>query len=72
MFSMNKNYYIVICTIIGAMACGNPQPATQASTAPPAVAITIDTVETTAAVFHDEYPGTVVALNQNLRQLGHW
>ncbi len=64
MFSMNKNYYIIICAITGAMACGNPQPTTQASTAPPAVAITIDTVETTAAVFHDEYPGTVVALNQ--------
>lgn len=63
MFFRFKSYYIALPILLVATACANKQPVTQA-TPPPAVAITIDTVEQTAAVYHDEYPGTVVALNQ--------
>lgn len=58
-----KSYYAVITILLVVTACGDKRTATQAGP-PPAVAITIDTVEQTAAVYHDEYPGTVVALNQ--------
>lgn len=63
MFSSYKSYFIGITTLGFISACSNQQPAAPAGP-PPAVAVTIDTVEQTAAVYHDEYPGTVVALNQ--------
>jgi membrane fusion protein (multidrug efflux system) len=45
------------------IACGNKnqQPA---QGPPPAVAVTLDTAKTAVAVYFDEYPATVVALNQ--------
>jgi membrane fusion protein (multidrug efflux system) len=58
-----KSYYTVLAILSVVTACGDKQAATQAGP-PPAVAITIDTVEQTAAVYHDEYPATVVALDQ--------
>lgn len=58
-----KSYYTALAALLVVTACGDKQPATQA-TPPPAAAITIDTVEQTAAVYHDEYPATVVALDQ--------
>lgn len=63
MFFKFKSYYIALPILLVATTCDNKQPVTQAAP-PSAVAITIDTVEQTAAVYHDEYPGTVVALNQ--------
>ncbi len=63
MFSKYKSYCILIPALLLVTACTN-QPTVTQPTAPPAVAITVDTVEETTAVYHDEYPGTVVALNQ--------
>ena len=44
------------------VACASKQQPQQGP--PPAVPVTLDTVKATAAVYFDEYPGTVVALNQ--------
>lgn len=63
MLSNYKSYYILIAVLGITIACNNQKPAAPAGP-PAAVAVTIDTVEQTAAVYHDEYPGTVVALNQ--------
>ena len=43
-------------------ACGAKQQQQQGL--PPAVFVTVDTVEATQASYYDEYPGTVTALNQ--------
>ncbi|HEX5024430.1 MAG TPA: efflux RND transporter periplasmic adaptor subunit [Agriterribacter sp.] len=43
-------------------SCGAKQQPQQGP--PKAIAVTIDTVKATDAVYYDEYPGTVVALNQ--------
>lgn len=62
-YSINRKYFTsLVCLIIFA-SCKNNQPVTPQGP-PPAVAVTIDTVESTAAVYHDEYPGTVVAVDQ--------
>ncbi|RYY55629.1 MAG: efflux RND transporter periplasmic adaptor subunit [Chitinophagaceae bacterium] len=45
-------------------ACGNKDKAQQQGP-PPAVSVTAEEVKSTDAVYHDEYPGTVVALNQS-------
>ena len=42
-------------------ACGNKQ---QQQGPPPPVPVTVEDVKTTDAIYYDEYPGTVVALNQ--------
>ena len=43
-------------------ACGGKQQQQQGP--PPAVSVTVEEVKTTDAAYYDEYPGTVVALNQ--------
>lgn len=43
-------------------ACGAKQQQQQGP--PPAVAVTVEEVKTAHAIYYDEYPGTVVALNQ--------
>lgn len=43
-------------------ACGGKQQQQQGP--PPAVAVTVEQVKSTEAVYYDEYPATVVALNQ--------
>ncbi|RYZ26738.1 MAG: efflux RND transporter periplasmic adaptor subunit [Chitinophagaceae bacterium] len=48
---------------IAFIACGDKKEA-QAPTAPPPVFVTVATVKDTQAVYHDEYPATVVALNE--------
>lgn len=45
-------------------ACGGDNQQKPAQMAPPAVNVTTGKVETTDAVYYDEYPGTVIALNQ--------
>lgn len=60
----NKWFYSSLITgSIFLMACGNKgQQPMQGP--PPAIAVTIDTVKTADAVYYDEYPATVTALNQ--------
>lgn len=56
-------FYIVTGSLVLLSACGaQQQPAQQGP--PPAVPVTLDTVQATDAVYYDEYPGTVVAMNQ--------
>jgi len=43
-------------------SCGNKKQAAQGP--PPPVPVTVDTVKETDAAYYDEYPGTVVALNE--------
>jgi membrane fusion protein (multidrug efflux system) len=56
-----KGYLIIIAVLI-LSACGNKQAQQQGP--PPAVAVTVENVKTADAVYYDEYPGTVTALNQ--------
>lgn len=56
-------FYIVTGTVVFLSACGTKQQPVQQGP-PPAVSVTLDTVQTTDAVYYDEYPGTVVAMNQ--------
>ncbi|MFT3705057.1 MAG: efflux RND transporter periplasmic adaptor subunit [Agriterribacter sp.] len=68
---MNREYMLLkrieLYTAVGLVgllsACG-AKDAQQQQGPPPAVAVTIDTVKTTNAVYYDEYPGTLVAMNQ--------
>ena len=61
LFRFIKNYSAVAIAI-SLVACGSKQQQQQGP--PPAVPVTVDTVSTTDAVYYDEYPGTVTALNQ--------
>jgi membrane fusion protein, multidrug efflux system len=56
-------FYIVTGGLVVLYACGAKQQPVQQGP-PPAVPVTLDTVQTTDAVYYDEYPGTVVAMNQ--------
>lgn len=44
--------------------CGSKNSQTQSQGPPPAIAVTVAKVVKTQAVYYDEYPGTVTALNQ--------
>jgi len=54
--------YSTLALLIMAVACGNKKQQTQGP--PPVAAVTIDTVKTSNALYYDEYPATVNALNQ--------
>lgn len=58
--SIAKFFYFISCSIL-LVACGS-DPAPQGP--PPAVPVTVTEVNATEAAYYDEYPGTVVALNQ--------
>lgn len=45
-------------------ACGNKSQQAGSQGPPPAVPVSLDTAKTAAAVYYDEYPANVVALNQ--------
>ncbi len=53
---------VTINIILFLIACKGKQQQQQGP--PPAVPVTIEEAKTTAATYYDEYPGTVVALNQ--------
>lgn len=53
---------VALVFLLAIAACGSKQGQQQGP--PPPVAVTLDTVESTEAPYYDEYPGTVVALNQ--------
>jgi membrane fusion protein (multidrug efflux system) len=61
----NKQQSIIASIFLMTLAsCGSKPSANQQAVAPPAVAISLDTVQFTTANYHDEYPGSVVALEQ--------
>ncbi len=58
-----KPYLLLIAGMVMLASCGDKkQQAPQGP--PPAVPVTLDTVTATDAVYYDEYPGTVAALNE--------
>jgi membrane fusion protein (multidrug efflux system) len=64
MFLNTMKYYTAALAVLVLVSCGkkNEQPAQQQG--PPAVNVTLEEVKSTDAVYHDEYPGTVTALNE--------
>ncbi len=63
MFLTSIKTWSVISGAVLLAACGGKQTAQQAGPPPP-TPVTVDEVRSTDAVYYDEYPGTVVALNQ--------
>ena len=62
---MNRGYFFCLFLIAGLsqlFSCGDKQPPVAAP--PPAIQVTLSTVSSTNAVYYDEYPGTVSALNE--------
>jgi len=55
-----RNYSVII-VITGLFSCGQNQ---QQQGPPASIPVTVDTVRATDAVYYDEYPGTVTALDQ--------
>ncbi|MEI9912187.1 MAG: hypothetical protein WDO71_22560 [Bacteroidota bacterium] len=53
---------LVIAIALILSACGGKQQQQQGP--PPAIPVTVEDVKSTEAVYYDEYPGTIVALNQ--------
>lgn len=60
-FKSIKDYF-TLASMVLLSACGAKQQQQQGP--PPAIPVTIEEVKTAQAVYYDEYPGTVVALNQ--------
>ena len=61
MFKQIK-YYLLVACVVSLSACKEDQKQQQGP--PPAVPVTVDQVKPAEVSYHDEYPGTVVALNQ--------
>jgi len=59
---MNTRFYSLLGLLLVLASCGNKQQQQQGP--PPAVPVTVEDVATTDAQYFDEYPATVVALNQ--------
>jgi membrane fusion protein (multidrug efflux system) len=59
---MNTRFYSLLGLLLVLASCGNKQQQQQGP--PPAVPVTVEEVATTDAQYFDEYPATVVALNQ--------
>lgn len=57
------NFFSAIALLLLLSACSAKQQQQQQGPPPP-VPVTTDTVKTSAAIYYDEYPGTVTALNQ--------
>lgn len=64
MLSYKQQSILSTIFLLALAACGSKQPANQQTAAPQAIPVTIDTVRFSNATYHDEYPGTVVALEQ--------
>jgi membrane fusion protein (multidrug efflux system) len=62
MLITKMKFYHIAASLVFLAACGAKQQQQQGP--PPAVPVTVAQVKATDAVYHDEYPGTVVALNQ--------
>src|SRR5688572_13389146 len=59
---MKRSIFPIACTFLLLASCGSKKQ--QQAAAPPPVAVTVEEVAGTDARYYDEYPGTVVALNQ--------
>lgn len=57
-------YFTSVGCIVALASCGGNKQQQPAQGAPPAVPVSVTQVTTTDAVYFDEYPGTVTALNQ--------
>lgn len=62
-FSLYKKYAAVAAIVLLA-SCGGADKTVQQQGPPPPTLVTVSDVVTTNAVYYDEYPGTVIALNQ--------
>ncbi len=62
MIFIRMNGALVIAIALILSACGGKQQQQQGP--PPAIPVTVEDVKSTEAVYYDEYPGTIVALNQ--------
>src|SRR5689334_14032429 len=63
LLKQSKNIAIISILFIIA-SCGNKTQQAQQQGPPPAVAVTVATVTDTQAIYYDEYPATVTALNE--------
>lgn len=63
MYSNAYKSYVAVVTAMVLTSCGNADKTPQQGPPPPAL-VTVADVETTDAVYYDEYPGTIIALNQ--------
>jgi membrane fusion protein, multidrug efflux system len=62
MQTRSMNTIVPVAILLFLTSCGGKKQQQQGPT--PAVAVTVEEVKSTAAVYYDEYPATVVALNQ--------
>lgn len=62
MLRTKPTYLLMAALLLAAAACKNKQAAQQGP--PPAIPVTVTEVTASPASYYDEYPGTVVALNQ--------
>ena len=63
MIEKNWNGYLLLIFVLFVAGCGNKGPQAPQGP-PPAVAVTFDTATTSDAIYYDEYPSQLVALNQ--------
>ncbi len=59
---LNPYIFFVLAAAFLVESCGNKQ--TKQQGPPPAVPVTVAEVESTTAIYYDEYPGTLIALNE--------
>lgn len=64
MFSNTMKYYTAALSVLILVSCGKKDEKQAAQQAPPAVNVTLQEVTMMDAVYHDEYPASVTALNQ--------
>ena len=57
-----KSFHVLPALLIVAISCSNKPQMPQGP--PPAVPVTLTSVTTTDAVYYEEYPGTIVAMNE--------
>lgn len=64
---MNARHTSILLTAVSVLAlsaCGDDKKAAQQQAAPPPVYVSVATVKDTTAVYYDEYPATLAALNE--------
>ena len=64
MFVNTTKYYTAVLSVLVLASCGKKNDQQAAMQGPPPVNVTLQEVTSTDAVYHDNYPGTVTALNQ--------
>jgi len=64
MFLNTTKYFTAALSVFILASCGKKNEQQAGMQGPPPVNVTLQEVQTTDAVYHDEYPGTVTALNQ--------